>query len=110
MLMRPTAGAAGPDPEMPETTTRHPTEAPPFPAASVFARADHGSAAFAGRVLFRSELANLAAKHHGVNARAVEDLDRLLYAQVEPSSKGSPGADVLAPMHKALAEYAASRH
>ena len=70
----------------------------------------NGSAAFAGRVLFRSELANLAAKHHGVNARAVEDLDRLLYAQVEPSSKGSPGADVLAPMHKALAEYAASRH
>lgn len=70
----------------------------------------NGSPAFAGRLLFRSELANLAMKHDSVNARALDDFNRLLHAQVEPSSKVSSGADVLEPMHKALAEYASSRH
>ena len=49
-------------------------------------------------------------KHDSVNARALDDFNRLLHAQVEPSSKVSSGADVLEPMHKALAEYASSRH
>ena len=76
--MRPTAGAAGPDPEMPETTTRHPTEAPPFPAASVFARADHGSAAFAALDLGTNNCRLLIAAPTASGFRVIDSFSRIV--------------------------------
>jgi len=69
----------------------------------------NGSPSFAGRLLFRSELGNLTAKHRSVDASAYEDADRELYAQSESSTKATPAEHNLIEMNKALTEYSRTK-
>ena len=69
-----------------------------------------GAAAFAGRLLFRSELSNLKAKHGSADAHLREGADQALYAESESSTKEAKEAPYLTAMRDALTEYVQRKH